>query len=72
MLILTRRAGQAIMIGDGVAVTVLGIKGGQVQIGINAPKNVNIYRQEVYERIRNHRRLKEVEAEPSETSANVA
>jgi carbon storage regulator len=72
MLILTRRAGQAIMIGDGVAVTVLGIKGGQVQIGINAPKNVNIYRQEVYERIRNHRRLKEVEAEPSETSADVA
>jgi carbon storage regulator len=72
MLILTRRAGQAIMIGDGVAVTVLGIKGGQVQIGINAPKNVNIYRQEVYERIRNHRRLKEVEAEPLETSENVA
>ena len=52
MLILTRRAGESLMIGDDVSVTVLGIKGNQVRIGINAPDHVPVHRQEIYERIK--------------------
>ncbi|MDX1433331.1 MAG: carbon storage regulator CsrA [Gammaproteobacteria bacterium] len=55
MLILTRRAGEMIMIGDAVMVKVLGIRGGQVKIGIEAPTEVPIHRQEIYERIRAER-----------------
>jgi carbon storage regulator len=51
MLILTRRVGESVMIGDEVVVTVLGIKGNQVRIGIKAPKNVAVHRQEIFERI---------------------
>lgn len=52
MLILTRRVGETLMIGDDVSVTVLGVKGNQVRLGINAPKNVAVHREEIYERIR--------------------
>ena len=52
MLILTRRVGETLMIGDEVTVTVLGIKGNQVRIGVNAPKDVTVHREEIYERIR--------------------
>ncbi len=52
MLVLTRKVGEALRIGDDVQVTVLGIKGNQVRIGIDAPKNVPVHRQEVYERIK--------------------
>ena len=52
MLILTRRVGETVMIGDDVTVTVLGVKGNQVRIGVNAPKTVAVHREEIYERIK--------------------
>ncbi len=52
MLILTRRVGETLMIGDEVSVTVLGVKGNQVRIGVNAPREVSVHREEIYERIK--------------------
>lgn len=53
MLILTRRVGETLMVGDDVTVTVLGVKGNQVRIGVNAPKDVAVHREEIYQRIQN-------------------
>lgn len=55
MLILTRRVGETVMIGDEVTITILGVKGNQVRVGINAPKSVAVHREEIYERIKRER-----------------
>ena len=52
MLILTRRVGEAVMIGDEVSITVLGVKGNQVRLGINAPRSIAVHREEIYRRIK--------------------
>ncbi|MHB8921610.1 MAG: carbon storage regulator CsrA [Halothiobacillus sp.] len=59
MLILTRRIGEVLRVGDDVSITVLGIKGNQVRIGIDAPKDVSVHREEIYHRIKNEGNLPE-------------
>ena len=68
MLILTRRVGETVMIGDDVTVTVLGVKGNQVRVGINAPKNVAVHREEIYERIKREQQGEQHDGE-SQSSA---
>jgi carbon storage regulator len=67
MLILTRRFGETVMIGDEVTITVLGVKGNQVRVGITAPKSVAVHREEIYERIK-----REQQDEPGEGHKHAA
>lgn len=59
MLILTRKSGEKLMVGDDVEITVLGVKGNQVRIGVNAPKDIAVHREEVYVRIQNEKELEQ-------------
>lgn len=63
MLILTRRISESIIIGDDVKITVLGVKGNQVRLGIDAPKDVTVHREEIYERIKHEGNHVEAEKE---------
>lgn len=67
MLILTRRVGEALMIGDDISISVLGVKGNQVRIGIDAPKEVAVHREEIFNRIKNEelRLVEPIEKEAS-------
>ena len=67
MLILTRRVGETVMIGDEVTITVLGVKGNQVRVGINAPKHVAVHREEIYERIKREQHPEDLNREPKPT-----
>ncbi len=66
MLILTRRVGETLMIGDKVTVTVLGVKGNQVRLGINAPKDVAVHREEIFQRIQREDAAKQVGGESAD------
>ncbi|MEE4164275.1 MAG: carbon storage regulator CsrA [Woeseiaceae bacterium] len=67
MLILTRRAGETVMIGSDVTITVLGVKGNQVRIGINAPKDVAVHREEIFQRIQSEKAAETGETPEADT-----
>lgn len=67
MLILTRRVGETLMVGDDVSITVLGVKGNQVRIGVNAPREIAVHREEIYNRIQQEKEG----GQPAEASAEI-
>ena len=70
MLILTRRVGETLIIGDDTKVTVLAVKGNQVRLGIDAPKTVSVHREEIYQRIQEEKRLAHIGAQSSDPSSS--
>lgn len=72
MLILTRRVGESVMIGDEVAITVLRVKGNQVRLGVNAPKTVSVQREEIFQRIQQEHGTGDDEREREPLAATVA
>lgn len=70
MLILTRKVGETLMIGDEIEVTILSLKGNQVRIGVNAPKDVPVHREEIYDRIKRERQGGEVGSEAGNEIGN--
>ena len=66
MLILTRRIGETLMVGDDVTITVLGVKGNQVRIGVNAPKDVAVHREEIYQRIQKEKSGEDLDGDSDE------
>jgi carbon storage regulator len=71
MLILTRRVGETLMIGDSVTVTVLGVKGNQVRIGITAPKDVAVHREEIYQRIQRGEDAAHADTDPADAKPGI-
>ncbi|VFP78248.1 Carbon storage regulator [Buchnera aphidicola (Cinara cuneomaculata)] len=57
MLILTRRIGETLIIGDEITITILGMKGNQIRVGVNAPKKIPVHREEIYKRIQSDKKL---------------
>ncbi len=66
MLILTRRVGEALMIGDKTKVVILGVKGSQIRLGINAPKEVEVHREEIFDKIRDENKAKSISVNESQ------
>lgn len=70
MLILTRRVGESVVIGDKVSVTVLGVKGNQVRLGVNAPRDVSVHREEIYAKIQQEGEASTEESPPDSDSSS--
>jgi carbon storage regulator len=72
VLVLTRRVGETVTIGNDITVTVLGVKGSQVRLGINAPKNVAVHREEIFERIKDEEKKRARGADPAGEDAGAS